>query len=111
MLDQKSVKIQIYTKEFDKELLIKHFGVYRFIYNKFLEIRRKEYIENKKLPKYNASLALVSQIEKDPSSGWLKEVNAVKNMLHQGLNILSSGLGTSWILNKNRKRRLGHWGR
>jgi len=39
MLVQKAVKVQIYPKESDKELLAKHFGARRFIYNKFLEIR------------------------------------------------------------------------
>ena len=46
MLVQKAVKVQIYPRESDKELLAKHFGVRRFIFNKFLEIRQKEYLEN-----------------------------------------------------------------
>jgi putative transposase len=76
VLVQKAIKVQIYPRESDKELLAKHFGVRRFIYNKFLEIRQKEYIENKKQLGYNACSALVTKMKKDPSFAWLKEVNS-----------------------------------
>jgi putative transposase len=76
MLVQKTVKVRIYPRESDKELLAKHFGVRRFIYNKFLEIRQKEYLDNGKLLSYNDCCALVTQMKKDPSFAWLKEVNA-----------------------------------
>lgn len=76
MLIQKAVKVQIYPRDADKELLAKHFGVRRFIYNKFLEIRQKEYLENKKSIGYNACSALVTEMKKDPEFAWLKEVNA-----------------------------------
>lgn len=76
MLVQKAAKVQIYPKESDKELLAKHFGVRRFIYNKFLEIRNKEYLENKKSLGYNACSALVTQMKKDPEFAWLREVNS-----------------------------------
>jgi putative transposase len=76
MIVQKSVKVRIYPRESDKELLTKHFGVRRFIYNKFLEIRQKEYLENGKLLSYNDCCALVTEMKKDPSFAWLKEVNS-----------------------------------
>lgn len=76
MLIQKAVKVQVYPKESDKELLAKHFGVRRFIFNKFLEIRQREYLENKKSLGYNACSALVTEMKKDPSFEWLKEVNS-----------------------------------
>jgi putative transposase len=76
MIIQKSIKVRIYPRESDKELLAKHFGVRRFIYNKFLEIREKEYRENGKTLNYNDCCALVTQMKKDPSFAWLKEVNA-----------------------------------
>jgi len=94
MLVKKAVKVQIYPGESSKELLVKHFGVRRFIYNKFLEIRKKEYTENKKSLGYNECTTLLKKMKKDPPLAWLKEVNAAKNILRYGLNILSSGQGT-----------------
>jgi len=76
MLVQKTVKVQIYPRESDKELLAKHFGVRRFIFNKFLEIRQKEYLENAKSLSYKECSALVTKMKKDPSFKWLNEVNS-----------------------------------
>lgn len=76
MLVQKAVKVQIYPKESDKELLAKHFGVRRFIFNYFLNLRQKEYLENKKSIGYNACSALVTEMKKSPEFEWLKEVNS-----------------------------------
>jgi putative transposase len=75
MIVQKSIKVRIYPRESDKELLAKHFGVRRFIYNKFLEIRQKEYQENGKTLSFYDCCALVTQMKKDPSFAWLREVN------------------------------------
>lgn len=76
MLVQKAVKVQIYPRESDIELLAKHFGVRRFIFNKFLEIRQKEYLENKVSIGYNACSALVTEMKKQPEYEWLNEVNS-----------------------------------
>lgn len=76
MIVQKAVKVQIYPREADKVLLGKHFGVCRFIFNKFLEIRQKEYLKNSKTLGYNGCSALVTQMKKDPEFSWLKEVNS-----------------------------------
>ena len=76
MLVQKAVKVQIYPRESDKELLAKHFGVRRFIFNKFLGIRNKEYLENSRTLGYYGCSALVTQMKKDPEFAWLREVNS-----------------------------------
>lgn len=76
VLVQKAVKVQIYPRESDKELLAKHFGARRFIFNKFLEIRLKEYLENKVSIGYNACSALVTEMKKQPEYEWLNEVNS-----------------------------------
>jgi putative transposase len=76
VLVQKAVKVQIYPRKSDKELLAKHFGVYRFIFNKFLEIRQKEYLENKVSIGYNACSALVTEMKKQSEFEWLNEVNS-----------------------------------
>jgi putative transposase len=76
VLVQKAVKVQIYPRKSDKELLAKHFGVCRFIFNKFLEIRHKEYLENKVSIGYNACSALVTEMKKQSEFEWLNEVNS-----------------------------------
>ena len=76
MLVQKAVKVQVYPRESDIELLAKHFGVRRFIFNKFLEIRQKEYLVNKVSIGYNACSALVTEMKKQPEYEWLNEVNS-----------------------------------
>lgn len=76
MIVQKAVKVQIYPRESDKELLGKHFGVRRFIFNKFLEIKQKEYLENKISLGYNACAALVTKMKAQPEYEWLNEVNS-----------------------------------
>lgn len=73
---QKSVKVRIYPRESDKVLLAKHFGVRRWIYNKFLDIRRHEYLENKKSISYNSCSAIVTAMKKTEEFEWLKEVNS-----------------------------------
>jgi len=73
---QKSVRVQIYPRESDKELLAKHFGVRRFVYNKFLEIRQREYLENGITLGYNACAALVTTMKRNPDFEWLREVNS-----------------------------------
>jgi putative transposase len=86
MLVQKAVKVQIYPKESDKELLAKHFGARRFIYNKFLEIRQKEYLENAKSLNYYQCSALVTKMKKTSEFQWLNEVNS--QTLHAALKDL-----------------------
>jgi putative transposase len=76
VLVQKAIKVQIYPRESDKELLAKHFGVRRFIFNKFLEIRQREYLENKVSIGYNACSALLTDMKKQPEYEWLNEVNS-----------------------------------
>ena len=73
---QKAVKVQIYPKESDKILLAKHFGVRRFIFNKFLEIRQKEYNENKKTLGWMSCCYMVAEMKKEDEFSWLREVNS-----------------------------------
>lgn len=76
MIIQKAIKVRIYPRKTDKILLDKHFGACRFIYNKFLEIRQKEYLENKKTIGYNYCSALVTEMKRQYEYKWLKEINA-----------------------------------
>jgi len=106
MLVHKAVKVQIYPGESSKELLAKHFDACRFI-NKFLEIKRKKYTENKKSLGYNECTTFLKKMKKDPSFAWLKEVNVAKNILRYGLNILSSGQATGSDVKQKPKKAPG----
>jgi len=82
----KAIKVKIYPKKWQKELIEKHFGCCRFIYNYGLERKVKTYTETKK------SLS-VYQIQKEipkirEEKEWLGEVNA--QSLQQSLSDLDS---------------------
>ena len=76
MIVQKAVNVQIYPRKSDLELLAKHSGARRFIYNKFHEIRQKEYINSGVTLGYNACSALLTQMKQQPEFEWLYEVNS-----------------------------------
>jgi putative transposase len=82
----KAIKVKIYPKKWQKELIEKHFGCCRVIYNYGLERKVKTYTETKK------SLS-VYQIQKEipklrEEKEWLGEVNA--QSLQQSLKDLDS---------------------
>ncbi|MCB1713048.1 MAG: transposase, partial [Candidatus Riesia sp.] len=63
------------TKE-QQELLNKHFGSVRFVYNYFLNQRKEEYLNNKKSLTYNIQSGYLTQLKKEIEIEWLKEVNS-----------------------------------
>jgi len=70
----RAYKYRIYPDENQKELMEKHFGCVRFIYNLALETKQSAYIGNKVyLSRYELQAQL---IELKESCAWLKEVNS-----------------------------------
>ena len=73
------------TKE-QKVLIGKTFGCCRFVYNRFLEERKKEYRENGKTVSYIEQCGELPGMKKDPETEWLMEVdstalqNTVRNL-------------------------------
>ncbi len=45
----KAYKVRMYPNDKQKELLEKHFGCSRFLYNYFLDYRQKEYAKGNKV--------------------------------------------------------------
>jgi putative transposase len=82
----KAIKVKIYPKKWQKELLEKHFGCCRFIYNFGLELKTKTYNETKKsISIYAIQKEIPKLYDEKP---WLKEVNS--QSLQQTLKDLDS---------------------
>jgi putative transposase len=82
----KAIKVKIYPKKWQKELIEKHFGCCRVIYNYGLERKVKTYTETKKsLSTFSLNKEVPKLYEEKP---WLKEVNS--QSLQQSLADLDS---------------------
>ncbi len=86
----KTFKYRIYPNKEQQEILSKHFGCCRFIYNYFLNERKEYYLthkdtEKKTLNYYDNAMFLPQLKEKDEFK-WLKKVNA--QSLQQSLRYL-----------------------
>ncbi|WP_288883373.1 RNA-guided endonuclease TnpB family protein [Pedobacter panaciterrae] len=63
------------TKE-QEDLLNKHLGCARFVFNHFLNERIEQYKEEKKSSNYYQQAASMTQLKKKVETQWLKEVNS-----------------------------------
>lgn len=82
----KAIKVKIYPRKNQKELIEKHFGCCRVIYNYGLERKVKVYTETKKtISTFSLNKEVPTLFEEKP---WLKEVNS--QSLQQALADLDS---------------------
>ena len=82
----KAIKVKIYPRKWQKELIEKHFGCCRLIYNYGLEKKTKTYQETKKsISVYQIQKDIPKMYEEKP---WLKEINS--QSLQQSLKDLDS---------------------
>ena len=58
------------------ELLAKHFGCTRFVYNYFLNQRQEQYKEEGESDNYYAQAKALTELKKKEETAWLKEVNS-----------------------------------
>ena len=72
----KSYKFNIYPDKNQIELLSKHFGSCRFIFNHYLNQRKESYLEDKKTLNYYDNANDLTQLKKDEKYIWLKEINS-----------------------------------
>ena len=74
----KTLKVRLYPDENQRILLEKHFGSCRFVWNHFLEVRNKYYIEHKNDKKKSLSafdtMKMLTPLKKELT--WLNEVNS-----------------------------------
>ena len=72
----KAYKYRIYPNKQQEEMLLKHFGCSRFVYNKFLFDRQEQYRLTGKSDNYYKQAKLLTELKKDKNFKWLKEVNS-----------------------------------
>jgi len=72
----KSYKFKIAPGNEQKELLAKHFGACRFVFNRYLNSRKETYLEQKKSLNYYDNANDLTVLKKEEQFVWLKEINA-----------------------------------
>jgi len=72
----KSFKFRIYPNKEQQILLSKHFGACRFVFNHYLNKRKETYLENKKSLNYYDNANDLTQLKKEDTFNWLKEINS-----------------------------------
>ena len=70
----KSYKYRIYPTKEQQILIEKHFGCCRFVFNKFLNDRKEEYINNGNCLNYYNNAKTLTEMKTDLS--WLKDINS-----------------------------------
>jgi putative transposase len=73
---KKSFKYRIYPTKEQEVLLAKHFGAKRFVWNYFLDQRKKAYLENNKTLNYYDNAGSLTKLKKEDDYTWIKEVNS-----------------------------------
>ena len=72
----RTYKFRLYPNSEQTELLVKHFGCSRFVYNYFLNQRKEQYRLTGKSDNYYAQAKALTALKKQESTAWLKEVNS-----------------------------------
>jgi len=88
MVILKAMKYRIYPTKAQAELLEKQFGCARFVYNRFLAVRKEYYLTHKDDPQKNGlnyydTAAQLKELKKQPEYAWLKEAHS--QVLQQSL--------------------------
>ena len=69
-------RLRLYPTKVQTELLAKHFGCARFVYNYFLNQRQEQYRLTGKSDNYYAQAKALTELKKQGEAAWLKEVNS-----------------------------------
>jgi putative transposase len=72
----RTYRFELQPTQDQKELLDKHFGCIRFIYNHFLNERKEQYQADKRSDNYYRQAATLTELKKKEETVWLKEVNS-----------------------------------
>ena len=72
----RTYKFRLYPTEAQAELLAKHFGCTRFVYNYFLNQRQEQYKLTGKSDNYYAECKTLTELKTQEETAWLKEVSA-----------------------------------
>jgi len=72
----RTYKFRLYPNKAQTELLSKHFGCSRFVYNYFLNQRKEQYKLTGKSDNYYEQAKSLTEIKKKEETAWLNEVNS-----------------------------------
>lgn len=72
----RTYKFRLYPNEEQVELLAKHFGCSRFVYNYFLDRRKEQYRLTGKSDNYYTQAKILTELKKQEETAWLNEVSA-----------------------------------
>ena len=72
----RTYKFRLYPNKAQTELLAKHFGCARFVYNYFLNQRKEQYRLTGKSDNFYEQEKALTKLKKQEETAWLKEVNA-----------------------------------
>ena len=72
----RTYRFRIYPDASQIELLAKHFGCTRFVYNYFLNQRQEQYREKGASDNFYAQAEALTELKKQEETSWLKEVNS-----------------------------------
>ena len=72
----RTYKFRLYPNKVQTDLLAKHFGCTRFVYNYFLNQRKEQYKLKSKSDNYYTQAKTLAALKKKEETEWLKEVNA-----------------------------------
>lgn len=86
----RTYKFRLYPTKAQTELLAKHFGCARFVYNYFLNQRIEQYRMTGSSDNYYVQSKALTELKKHEETAWLKEVNA------QSLNFSIQCLDTAY---------------
>ena len=80
----RTYKYRLYPNKEQEQILAKHFGSVRFVYNYFLAERKQQYDEKSKSDNYYAQAKTLTNLKKQEEYSWLKEINSQTLQLHSG---------------------------
>ena len=72
----RTYRFRLYPNREQSELLAKHFGCSRFVYNYFLNQRKEQYRVTGKSDNYYAQAKTLTTLKNQEETAWLKEVNS-----------------------------------
>ena len=73
---RRTYKFRLYPTKTQAELLAKHFGCARFVYNYFLNQRQEQYRMTGKSDNFYAECKSLTELKKQEETAWLSEVSA-----------------------------------
>lgn len=72
----RTYKFRLYPNKAQADLLARHFGCARFVYNYFLSQRKEQYRLTGKSDNYYAQAKALTALKKQEATAWLKDVNS-----------------------------------